>query len=170
VTGLQWLLKGFLERKLLGLISEAMVKENQNQRLFSWTQIPLFRDLDASLERWETSASQREVREQHAVRTLQVAWGVRRRRRKLLAARLVSITVGARVQAAAVARASQPKPKAQEDGILMATIEEMAKRIDYLESVIEEQRARIAELERELTSWPIEYEDDVSKKLFFDSV
>jgi predicted RNase H-like nuclease (RuvC/YqgF family) len=56
------------------------------------------------------------------------------------------------------------------DGILMATIEEMAKRIDYLESVVEEQRARIAELERELTSWPIEYEDDVSKKLFSDSV
>jgi uncharacterized coiled-coil protein SlyX len=39
----------------------------------------------------------------------------------------------------------------------MATIEEMAKRIDYLESVVEEQRARIAELERELTNWPIEY-------------
>ena len=101
VTGLQWLLKGFLERKLLGLIS--------------WTQIPLFRDLDASLERWEASASQREVREQHAVRTLQVAWGVRRRRRKLLAARLVSSTVGPRVQAAVVARASQPKPKALEE-------------------------------------------------------
>ena len=116
VTGLQWLLKGFLERKLLGLISEAMVKENQNQRLISWTQIPLFRDLDASLERWEASASQREVREQHAVRTLQVAWGVRRRRRKLLAARLVSSTVGPRVQAAVLAaRASQPKPKAHED-------------------------------------------------------
>jgi prefoldin subunit 5 len=46
------------------------------------------------------------------------------------------------------------------DGILMATIEEMAKRINYLESVIEEQRARIAELERELTNWPIEYEDE----------
>jgi hypothetical protein len=30
--------------------------------------------------------------------------------------------------------------------------------IDYLESVVEEQRARIAELERELTNWPIEYE------------
>ena len=42
----------------------------------------------------------------------------------------------------------------------MATIEEMAKRINYLESVIEEQRARIAELERELTNWPIEYEDE----------
>ena len=52
----------------------------------------------------------------------------------------------------------------------MATIEEMAKRIDYLESVVEEQRARIAELERELENWPIEYEDDVSKKLFSDSV
>jgi len=42
--------------------------------------------------------------------------------------------------------------------------------IDYLESVVEEQRARIAELERELANWPIEYEDDVSKKLFSDSV
>ena len=52
----------------------------------------------------------------------------------------------------------------------MATIEEMAKRIDYLESVVEEQRARIAELERELTNWPIEYEDDVSKKLFLEPV
>ena len=65
----------------------------------------------------------------------------------------------------------------------MATIEdetarrlELAKRlnpwmaIDYLESLVEEQRARIAELERELTNWPIEYEDDVSKKLFLDSV
>ena len=65
----------------------------------------------------------------------------------------------------------------------MATIEdetarrlELAKRlnpwmaIDYLESLVEEQRARIAELERELTNWPIEYEEDVSKKLFSDSV
>jgi hypothetical protein len=65
----------------------------------------------------------------------------------------------------------------------MATIEEETARrlalakqlnpwmaIDYLESVVEEQRARIAELERELTNWPIEYEDDVSKKLFSDSV
>ena len=42
--------------------------------------------------------------------------------------------------------------------------------IDYLESVVEAQQARIAELERELTNWPIEYEDDVSKKLFLDSV
>jgi hypothetical protein len=53
----------------------------------------------------------------------------------------------------------------------MATIEEEAAKrmalakklnpwmaIDYLESVVEEQRARIAELERELTNWPIEYE------------
>jgi hypothetical protein len=65
----------------------------------------------------------------------------------------------------------------------MATIEEETARrlalakqlnpwmaIDYLESVVEEQRARIAELERELTNLPIEYEDDVSKKLFSDSV
>ena len=65
----------------------------------------------------------------------------------------------------------------------MATIEEetarrleLAKKlnpwmaIDYLESVVEAQQARIAELERELTNWPIEYEDDVSKKLFLDSV
>ena len=65
----------------------------------------------------------------------------------------------------------------------MATIEEETARrlaqakklnpwmaIDYLESLVEEQRARIAELERELTNWPIEHEDDVSKKLFSDSV
>jgi hypothetical protein len=52
----------------------------------------------------------------------------------------------------------------------MATIEEMAKRIDYLETQLAAKDARIAELERELTSWPIEYEDDVSKKLFSDSV
>ena len=65
----------------------------------------------------------------------------------------------------------------------MATIEEetarrlaLAKRlnpwmaIDYLESVVEEQRARIAELERELMNWPIEYEDDVSEKLFLEPV
>ena len=32
--------------------------------------------------------------------------------------------------------------------------------IDYLESVVEEQRARIAELERELENWPIEYENE----------
>ena len=32
--------------------------------------------------------------------------------------------------------------------------------IDYLESVVEAQQARIAELERELTNWPIEYEDE----------
>jgi hypothetical protein len=55
----------------------------------------------------------------------------------------------------------------------MATIEEEAAKrmalakklnpwmaIDYLESVVEEQRARIAELERELENWPIEYENE----------
>jgi len=72
----------------------------------------------------------------------------------------------------------------------MATIEEEAAKrmalakklnpwmaIDYLESVVEMQAAeiaalksRIAELERELTSWPIEYEDDVSEKLFLEPV
>ncbi len=31
VTGLQWLLKGFLERKLLGLISTAMVRERERE-------------------------------------------------------------------------------------------------------------------------------------------
>ena len=104
VTGMQWLLKGFLERKLLGLISTAVVNENQHQRLVAWTEIPLFRDLDASMERWEALASQREAREHHAVRTLQAAWGARRLRRQELAARLVAVAHQAVAQAAADGR------------------------------------------------------------------
>jgi len=46
----------------------------------------------------------------------------------------------------------------------MATIEEMAKRIDYLEAQLAAKDARIAELERELTNWPIEYEDECANE------
>ena len=90
VTSLQWLLKGFLERKLLGLISNALVAENKRHRLISWSELSVVRDLEAAMARWEASASRREAREANAVRTIQAAWGMRRRRRQLLAAHLVA--------------------------------------------------------------------------------
>ena len=59
----------------------------------------------------------------------------------------------------------------------MATIEEETARrmalakqlnpwmaIDYLEAQLAAKDARIAELERELTSWPIEYEDECTNE------
>ena len=78
VSGLQWLLRGFLERKLLDLISAAVVAENQRQRLVQWSEISLFQDVQEKVRRWQDVASAREAQEHKAVRKLQRAW--RRRR------------------------------------------------------------------------------------------
>ena len=74
VTGLQWLLSGFLERKLLDLISAAVVAENQRQRLVAWDQIPIVNEVTARMEQWQQAAAAREEREGRAVRAIQRAW------------------------------------------------------------------------------------------------
>ena len=94
VTTLQWLLSGFLERKLLGLISQAVVAQNQHQRLVAWEEIPVLQEVEASMARWEATAARREVRESRSVRTIQAAWRQLLRRRERLAARLLQIRLG----------------------------------------------------------------------------
>ena len=83
VSGLQWLLSGFLERKLLDVISAAVVAENQRQRLVAWSDIPFFADFGERLRNWQHVASTREFREARAVRALQRAWRRRATRRGL---------------------------------------------------------------------------------------
>ena len=71
VSGLQWLLSGFLERKLLNLISAAVVSENQRQQLFQWSEISFLNDLETKMQHYQRTAAMREMRERRAVRTLQ---------------------------------------------------------------------------------------------------
>jgi hypothetical protein len=80
VSGLQWLLSGFLERKLLDMISHALVAENQRKRLVAWSEIPMFRDFRAKMSRWQATAAAREALEQQAVGLIQRAWRIRTRR------------------------------------------------------------------------------------------
>ena len=70
--------QGFLERKLLDLISAAVVADNQRQRLVAWSEIPLFHDLGARLERWQAASAARELREDEAALAIQRAWRLRR--------------------------------------------------------------------------------------------
>ena len=91
VTGLQWLLSGFLERKLLDLISSAVVEQNQHQLLFTWDEIPLFRDFDAKVASWQAKAARREASEQRAVRRIQRHWQLHRQR---VASRQLRIRLG----------------------------------------------------------------------------
>ena len=85
VTGLQWLLSGFLERKLLDLVSHAVVAENRRQRLVAWSEIPLFKDLGKKMGAWQQAAAKREELEGRAVCAMQTAWRAHRQRRELLA-------------------------------------------------------------------------------------
>ena len=63
VSGLQWLLSGFLERKLLDLVSAAVVETNQRQMLVAWSEIPVFTELGAKMETWQQVAARRELLE-----------------------------------------------------------------------------------------------------------
>ena len=74
VSGLQWLLSGFLERKLLSLISAAVMAENKHQRLCAWAELPFVKDMDARMSKWQVTAAKREAAERRAVQALQSAW------------------------------------------------------------------------------------------------
>ena len=74
VSGLQWLLSGFLERKLLDLVSAAVVETNQRQMLVAWSEIPVFTELGAKMETWQQVAARRELLEGRAVRSIQRVW------------------------------------------------------------------------------------------------
>ena len=74
ISGLQWLLSGFLERKLLDLISAAVVAENQRAKLVAWDEIPLVHEITARMQQWQQAAARREARERRAVRAIQRAW------------------------------------------------------------------------------------------------
>lgn len=74
VSGLQWLLSGFLERKLLDLVAAAVVAETQRQRLVKWSEIPLFTDFGARLNAWQAAAAVREALEGKAIRRIQRSW------------------------------------------------------------------------------------------------
>ncbi len=60
VSGLQWMLKGFLERKLLDIVSEAVVENNAHERIVAWDDVPVLDDLAQRVRRWQAKAAARE--------------------------------------------------------------------------------------------------------------
>ncbi len=82
VSGLQWLLKGFLERKLLDIISAATVSSNQHALLFRWVDLGWARDIDHRVRLWRFHAQQRRRVLERAAIAVQCAWRQWRREQR----------------------------------------------------------------------------------------
>ena len=74
VSGLQWLLSGFLERKLLALVSEAVVANTGRVPLVAWAELPQVIELRARMQQFQETARRREQLEHRAVQRLQRRW------------------------------------------------------------------------------------------------
>ena len=116
VSGIQWMLSGFLERSLLDIIERAVVENNQRVDIVLWKNVPLLSEIKERMKHYQTRAATKEGKVRNAAERIQLTWRGYRDARRARGRALFAKRRGAATPSPRITPAPDPAPSPRMEG------------------------------------------------------